>query len=49
MAVPKHFQTVNAVVLSPTPEAIKAVIVAAGWLSGYTMKAYWISSAFAEF
>jgi len=40
--VPVSYHTVDVVVLENTLKAIKAVITAAGWLSNYTVMAYWL-------
>ena len=47
--VPESCCIVDVVVLDDTFEALKTVIAAASWLSGYTIVAYWIPSDCAEF
>lgn len=40
---------VHVVVLENALEAIKTVIAAANWLSGYTIVSHWIPSDYSEF
>lgn len=40
--VPESYRIVDVVVLENTLDAIKAVITAADWLSGYTIAAHWL-------
>jgi hypothetical protein len=47
--VPKDCQTVDVVVTEPGVEAIKALIAATDWFSGYTIVSHWIPSDCTEF
>jgi len=47
--VPKHLQIVDVVVTEPGVKAIKALIAATDWLSGYTTVSHWIPSDCSEF
>ncbi len=47
--VPASYRIVDVVVLENTLEAIKTIIVAAGYLSDYTVFAHWTPSDCSEF
>ena len=40
---------VNVVVLTPTVDAIKTLIAAAGWFNAFTIVSHWIPADSAEF
>lgn len=47
--VPESFQIVDVVVLTPTRDAIKTLIAAAGWLNAFTIVSHWIPTDSTEF
>ena len=47
--VPEFTRTIDVVVTQPTPDALRQLINACGWLNGYELVSYWEPDYIAPF